>query len=59
MECNQNYDEITASIYSILYLLKKLDVKMIALQKLMKGEKPYVKYKKAILIDKSITIDFK
>lgn len=55
----ENIDEIKKSLFAILYLIKKLDIKLLELQKLMNGEKPIVKYKKANLIEKSITLDFK
>jgi hypothetical protein len=55
----ENIDEIKASIFSMIYLLKKLDKKIIELNKLLKGEKPEIKYKKANLIEKSIILEFK
>jgi len=55
----ENMEEIKACIFSMIYLLKKFDKKIIEINKLLNGEKPEVKYKKANLIEKSIILEFK
>jgi hypothetical protein len=56
---SEQIQNILSKLRSLNYLIKKMDIRLIEVSRLLKGEKVNVKYKKATLIERETMLDFK